>query len=331
MVVPQTGSTEETLKTKFTSEFGFGVPIVQGGMGGAAGPDLVAAVANAGGLGILPIWPKTTEAAKASIERTQELTNKAFAVNLRSDLEQTALIETAASYGVRLFNLFWGSPAKSIPAIDACEGRLIATIGDLIAAKEAIDLGAAALIAQGVEAGGHVLGETPRDELLAQIVVEDFGVPIIAAGGLARASDVSHVLLLGADAALLGTRFVVAEESIAHPDYKNAIISAQSGSTVRTTCFDGFWPNAPHRVIRNSTFQIWDEAGQPTEGHRPGEGDAVLTFPNGSSLPRYFVATPSVGMAGDIEASAMYAGEGLGAVQQIKPAAEIIAELVESL
>lgn len=300
-------------------------------MGGAAGPDLVAAVANAGGLGILPIWPDTPEAAKASIEHTQKRTTKAFAVNLRSDLEQTALIETAANAGVRLFNLFWGSPAKSMPAIEACDGRLIATIGDLASAKEAVDLGAAALIAQGVEAGGHVLGETLRDELLAQVVSESFGVPIIAAGGLATASDVSHVLSLGADAALFGTRFVVAQESIAHPEYKNAIISAPSGATVRTTCFDGFWPNAPHRVIRNSTFQVWDEAGQPSEGHRPGEGDPILTFPNGSSFPRYFVATPSIGMSGDIEASAMYAGEGLGEIQQVQPAAEIIAELVEGL
>lgn len=322
---------EGTLKNKFISQFGFEVPIVQGGMGGAAGPDLVAAVANAGGLGILPIWPDAPEAAKGSIERTQDLTTKAFAVNLRSDLEQTALIETAANAGVRLFNLFWGSPAKSMPAIEACDGRLIATIGDLASAKEAINLGAAALIAQGVEAGGHVLGETPRDDLVARVVAENFDVPIIAAGGLAKAHDVSHVLSLGADAALLGTRFVVAEESIAHPEYKNAILSAKSGTTVRTTCFDGFWPNAPHRVIRNSTFEVWDEAGRPSEGLRPGEGDPVLTFPNGSSFPRYFVATPSVGMSGDIEASAMYAGEGLGDVQKIQPAAEIIAELVAGL
>ena len=284
-------------------------------------------MANAGGLGILPIWRDTPDVAKASIERTQEHASGAFAVNLRSDLEQIALIETAAHSGVRFFNLFWGSPARSMPAIEACGGKLIATIGDLTSAKEAVDLGAAALIAQGVEAGGHVLGETPRDDLLKQVVAAEFGVPVIAAGGLATSSDIAHVLALGADAALLGTRFVASEESIAHPEYKAAILSAQSGSTVRTTCFDGFWPNAPHRVIKNSTFQRWRDAGEPSEGERPGEGDPILIFPDASSFPRYFVATPSVGMSGDIEASAMYAGEGVGGVQNIQSAADIIAEL----
>lgn len=319
------------MQTRFTETFGVSVPIVQGGMGGVAGPELVAAVSNAGGLGVLPIWHLPPDHAKAEIEQTQKLTHKPFAVNLRADLDQTELIETALETGVDLFNLFWGDPTRSMPALEVGHGRLIATIGDLEAARAAIDLGAAALIAQGVEAGGHVLGETPRNQLVRALAAEDFGAPIIAAGGLASADDVSQILALGADAALIGTRFVVADESIAHADYKRAILAAEAGATVRTTCFDGMWPDAPHRVIRNSTFDMWDAAGRPPEGRRPGEGDPVLTLPNGTSLPRYFVATPSAGMSGEIEASAMYAGMGLGAITQQQPASEIVADLVSKL
>ncbi|MEM9841621.1 MAG: nitronate monooxygenase [Pseudomonadota bacterium] len=319
------------MQTQFTHKFRINRPIAQGGMGGVAGPKLVAAVANAGGLGILPIWPQSPDAARASIEQTQSLTDRPFAVNLRADLQQIVLIETALAAGIKLFNLFWGDPAASMPTIAAGEGRLIATVGDLAAARHAVNVGAAALIAQGVEAGGHVLGETPCGALLDQLIKAALGVPIIAAGGLATAADVARVMAKGADAALLGTRFVVAEESTAHPAYKQAIIAAASGSTVRTTCFDGMWPDAPHRVIRNSTYEAWHAAGCPPEGERPGEGDPILTLRNNTHLPRYFVATPSDGMSGTIEASAMYAGTGLGAITAIEPAADIVADLVSLL
>ncbi|MFT5775486.1 NAD(P)H-dependent flavin oxidoreductase [Hyphomonas sp.] len=319
------------MQTKFTETFGVRFPIVQGGMGGVAGPDLVAAVANAGGLGILPIWLVSPENARELIKRTQALTNKPFAVNLRSDLEQVRLIETAAEAGITLFNLFWGDPSSSMPAIEACGGRLIATVGDLGAAKQAIEAGASALIAQGVEAGGHVLGEALRDQLVTELAAENFDVTIIAAGGLATADHVAHVISLGADAALLGTRFVVARESIAHPVYKNAIIAAEAGSTVRTSCFDGMWPNAPHRVLKNSTYEVWDAAGCQSEGLRPGEGNSILIYPDGSSFPRYSAMTPRVGMQGEIEASALYAGMGVGEIVEQQTAAEIIAELTSKL
>lgn len=319
------------MSRKFSDAFGVPLPIVQGGMGGVAGPDLVAAVSNAGGLGILPIWHLPVEQAKADIERTRSLTEQPFAVNIRADLHQTELIEVASEAGISLFNLFWGDPTPSMPTIAAKGGQLIATVGDLKAAKTATDCGAIALIVQGIEAGGHVLGEIPRDDLLQEIADANLSPVLIAAGGLASPDDIIHVRSLGADAALVGTRFVVARESLAHEEYKRAIIAAGHASTVRTTCFDGMWPDAPHRVLRNSTYEMWDAAGQPAEGQRPGEGDAILAFPNGTKLPRYFVMTPGQGMTGEIEASAMYAGMGVGEIEAEQTAAEIVADLVSKL
>ena len=134
----------------FTRKFNLRVPIVQGPMGGVAGPELVAAVANAVGLGILPIWHQPAQMAARAIAETQALTDSAFGVNLRADLVQIEHIRTALDAGVSIIHLFWGDPSDSMGQIDAAGARMIATIGDAEAAKVALDAGASALIAQGV-------------------------------------------------------------------------------------------------------------------------------------------------------------------------------------
>ncbi|NOX81650.1 MAG: nitronate monooxygenase [Alphaproteobacteria bacterium] len=300
-------------------------------MGGVSGPELVAAVANAGGLGILPIWASPPDTALQSIAKTQALTNYPFAVNLRADFVQTEHISAAVDAGVSLFNLFWGDPAASMPAINTGGARLISTIGDGDTAKRALDVGAAALIAQGVEAGGHVAGEMELEALLDVVLPIAGDIPVIAAGGLATPQDVAHVLSLGASGALFGTRFAATEESNAHDVYKQALIRAEEGSTVRTMCFDGMWPNAPHRVLKNSTFEDWEAAGRPPQGQRPGEDDIILHTPDGMTFQRYFVAPPGRHMTGDLEAAAMYAGTGVSKITNCPSAAEVMGDLVSQL
>jgi len=186
------------------------------------------------------------------------------------------------------------------------------------------------LIAQGVEAGGHVLGATPLKQLLDSVVPLAGEVPVIAAGGLADADDVSAAMALGASGVLLGTRFVATRESAAHQLYKEALLAAGADSTVRTQCFDGGWPNAPHRVLRNTTFDAWTDAGQPPSGKRPGEDEVVLQL-GSLQFARYSAMHPMQGMTGDIEAACMYAGMGVGRIMDCPSAAEVMTQLRKGL
>ena len=314
----------------FGNNFNLRVPIVQGPMGGVAGPELVAAVANAGGLGILPIWHQPAQMAARAIAETQALTDSAFGVNVRADLIQIEHIRTALDAGVSIIHLFWGDPSDSMRQIDAAGARMIATIGDTEAAKIALDAGASALIAQGIEAGGHVLGDTPLRSLLESVVSMASDVPVIAAGGLADAEDVAEMIDAGASGVLLGTRFVMTEESMAHDDYKRLLLNAGADSTARSLCFDGTWPDAPHRILQNSTLAAWDSAGQPKPGSRPGEGDIVLKSDD-VSFPRYSVMPPIRGMVGDIGSAALYAGMGVAKIKDCPFVADLVDELVSKI
>ncbi len=321
--------TNEAAKT-FMQTFNVTAPIVQGPMGGVSGPTLVAAVANAGGLGMLPIWFQPIEATTQTIAETKALTDRPFAVNLRADLHQNDHIAAALDAGIKIIHLFWGDPSSAMPVIKTTDAQMIATIGDAQAARTALDAGASAIIAQGVEAGGHVLGESPLFELLDDVLLLAGTVPVIAAGGLATGEDVQRVLNAGAAAALMGTRFAITEESDAHDDYKHALINASDGETVRTLCFDGMWPDDPHRILNNSTLKAWEKAGRPDEGNRPGEADIVLRLGE-VSLPRYSSMPPSQGMTGEIEAAAMYAGAGVGKITALSSAADILKDVTTQI
>lgn len=314
----------------FTRAFGLDVPIVQGPAGGVTGPELVAAVAEAGALGVLPIWITSPAGAARLIEATRRLTARAFAVNLRADLVQSDHVAAAVDAGVSDFHLFWGDPAPSMPRIRAAGGRTICTIGDVEAARVALDAGADALVAQGVEAGGHVLGEVPLRELLEAVLPLAGRIPVIAAGGLMDAGDVAAMLALGASAALLGTRFVATRESLAHDAYKQALMDAGKDATVRSCCFDGGWPDAPHRNLKNSTFAAWDRAGRPAPGARPGEGEVVLRLGT-VAIERYAATPPRRDMSGDAEAAVMYAGTGVARLADCPDTADLVRSLTTLL
>lgn len=315
------------VQSALMTEFELEVPIVQGPMGGVSGPALVAAVANTGALGILPVWSGSVATAQALISQTQSLTNKSFGINVRADMVQTDHIAAAIDAGISIIHLFWGSPAASMPAINSTSVRMIATVADDDGARAALDAGATALIAQGVEAGGHVLSDIPLEELLASVLAVSGNTPVIAAGGCGNGYDGRKLMNLGAAAILYGTRFAASIESEGHDDYKTALLEAVEGDTVRSLCFDGAWPDAPHRTLVNSTYTAWHNAGCPGPGQRPGEGDIVLITAAGRELPRYFVSTPQAGMTGDIRAAAMYAGTGVNTINDCLGAAQIIKQL----
>jgi nitronate monooxygenase len=175
-----------------------------------------------------------------------------------------------------------------------------------------------------------VLGSMPIDELLPVVCELAGEVPVIAAGGISTAADAAHMRQLGASGVLAGTRFVATDESDAHPLYKQLLLEAGGSDTVRTKLFDGSWPNAPHRVLRNSTYAMWEDAGCPAAGARPGASDITMHNATlGIDVPRYHAMLPSSDCTGDVEAAALYAGMGVGKVTGTVSAAEVVAELAK--
>ena len=157
-------------------------------------------------------------------------------------------------------------------------------------------------------------------------------VPVIAAGGIADARGVAAVMALGAQAAWVGTRFLLAEEMPIHDDYRRALIGAdETDAQWYPNLYDVGWPDSPHRALANSTSRTWDAAGRPPDDKRPGAGDVIAHFASGEAIVRYEPAPPMVGTTGDIEALSMWAGQDVALAKETQPAADIVAELTSRL
>jgi nitronate monooxygenase len=312
------------VQTSFTSLVGCRHPLQQAAMGGVATPELASAVARAGALGMLCEFAPEPSAAR--IARTLELAAGGpagmgfFGHRVSGDLETFEL----AAARLRVVEVFWTTPdpdlvARAKRAGDALVAWQIGSVEDAVLAQDA---GCDVVIAQGVEAGGHVRGTTARMKLLAA-VLERVTLPVVSAGGIATAEDVRIVLDAGAAAARVGTRFVATRESSAHPAYIDALVDAREGDTVLTTAFGVGWPDAPHRVLRSALEAATKHADDVVGRIRIG--DVV------EPLPRFNVSTPSVDVEGDVEAMALYAGEGVGHVRGVSSAEDVVNELVAGL
>ena len=158
------------------------------------------------------------------------------------------------------------------------------------------------------------------------VLQEARGKPVVASGGIGNGQGIRDALLNGASAAMLGTRFVATLESNAPLEYKHAIISAHAGDTALTICFQDGWP-AMHRALRNRTFVMWDAAGCPPPGKRPGENDVLLNRPDGSNVRRYWYQSPVSGEQGHITDCALYAGQSVEVVKDLPDAGELVRRL----
>ena len=157
-------------------------------------------------------------------------------------------------------------------------------------------------------------------------------VPVIAAGGIGDARGVAAVLALGAQAALLGTRFLLADEMPIHDEYRRRVMEAtETDAEWYFDLYEVGWPDTTHRAIRNSTAQMWEAAGRPAPGSRPGEGEVIAHFGSGEAIVRYEGAPPMVGTTGEIEALSLWAGQSVALAKRSQPAAEIVAELISRL
>ena len=215
-------------------------PIVQAGMGGGISRhELAAAVSEAGGLGTIAVAGPT--AIRKELAAARARTDRAIAVNLLLPFADRSWFEAAA--GADAVVTFWGKPERRTP------GVWLHQVGSVDEARAAQAAGADGVIVQGVEAGGHVRGTTPALALLDEVrrVLPD-GFALLLAGGIATRSDVDRALDAGAEAAVAGTRFLLSEESRAHPDYVERLLGADR--TILTDLFGFGWP-AAHRVVPN--------------------------------------------------------------------------------
>lgn len=330
------------LQTPFCRQLGIEYPILSAGIGQAAGPEMVAAVSKAGGFGVLGASSLYPEKIHESIAQVRVLTDRPFGVNNiiaedewgtqedRAALRQQ--IGAAIDERVTAVVLFWGDPAPYVEMARPHGVRVLIQVGSVEEARAAAAAGVDAVIAQGVEAGGHVRGKTSIWELLPATVDAIKPVPVIASGGIGDGAGVARALRLGAQGVSLGTRFVASDEAWCHPAYKQRIVESTAQDTVYNELYDVWWPAAPHRTLRNKTLAEWEAAGRPPAGKRPGEGSSIgrrrLSTGEVGDWPRYAIGVATPGFEGDIDYAPLWAGESCSVVNDIKPAAEIVRDLV---
>jgi NAD(P)H-dependent flavin oxidoreductase YrpB (nitropropane dioxygenase family) len=311
------------MTTAFTELVGCELPLQLAGMGGGgSNPALVAAVSNAGGLGMVGLGGVPGPFVGQLLDATDALTSRPYGVNfLMPFLDRDAV--AAAAPRCRLVEFFYDQPDASLVALAHDAGALAAwQVGSPDEAKAAVDAGCDVVIAQGTEAGGHVRGKAPLDEVLAG-VVGAVSVPVVAAGGIGSAERVKAVLDAGAAGVRIGTRFVACAESEAHPDYKSALIVATAADTELTEAFGVGWPNAPHRVL-SASLRAAEAATDDVLG-------TAKIGPMDVPVPRFSVMSPGKDTTGNIAAMCMYAGTSVDGVHEIQSAAAIVAELCSKI
>jgi nitronate monooxygenase len=316
------------VRTPLCELLGIEQPIVQAPM--ASVPELAAAVSNAGALGMVALtW---SSPAGDPVRETAALTDRPFGGNLILASDQHRHLDEALEAGLRIVSLFFGDPTGYVEQVHDAGGVVLHTVGSAEEARRAVASGVDVVVAQGWEAGGHVRSQVATLPLVPAVVDAVAPIPVIAAGGIGDARGVAAVLALGAQAAWLGTRFLLAQEMPIHEAYRRRLIEASETQTEwYADLYEVGWPDASHRAIRNSTAARWEAAGRPPRGSRPGEGEVIAHFASGEAIVRYEPAAPMVGTTGDIEALSMWAGQSVALVTHPQPAAAIVGELVSGL
>lgn len=319
----------DTLMARGTALLGSEVAIICGAMSWVSERNLVSAVSNAGGFGLIACGAMSPELLDAEIAATKAMTSRPFGVNLITMHPQLFdLIAVCARHGVTHIVLAGGLPPKgSIEAIRESGAKVICFAPALALAKKLVRSGVDALIIEGMEAGGHI--GPVSTSVLAQEILPELAkdIPIFVAGGIGRGEAIASYLEMGAAGVQLGTRFVCATESIAHPDFKRAFIRGNARDAVASVQIDPRLPVIPVRALKNAGAEAFTakqrEVAQKLDAGEVDMGAAQL------EIEHYWAgALRRAVIDGDIEHGSMMAGQSVGMVSREEPAADIIAELV---
>jgi enoyl-[acyl-carrier protein] reductase II len=304
------------LRTRVCEVLGIDVPILQAGMSTFTSAELVAAVSNAGGLGILGALLRPVDELRAEIRRIRTLTSRPFGVNHVIAHLDPAALDVTLDERVPVLSLAWGNPAPLTARAHAAGVRVVHQVTTAAGAAEAAAAGVDIVIGQGTDGGGHV-GFVGTMALLPAVVDAARGTPVVAAGGIADGRGLVAALALGADGVLMGTRFLATPEAPIPDAWRRVIVSADGSATVRTAAFDRAvtmpWPGAEVRAIRNAFLGEWAERPDDAERHAAELGPRLM-----SAL-----------MAGDFDVFPPMAGQSCGIIADVVPAAEIVRRTID--
>ena len=303
------------LHTPICDLLGIEYPVFLAGMGGVSMSKLVAAVSNAGGLGILGAATLDPPTLREEILKTRDLTDKPFAVDLLApDPEMIRPhMQVVFEEGVKIFVAGLAVPEAFIKEMHERDMLVMVMCGRVRHAQKSVAAGADIVAAQGTEAGGHT-GEIGGMALLPQ-VVDEVNVPVIAAGGLADGRGLVAALAFGAEGAIFGTRFIVTPEAQAAPGYRDAIVRATEADTMRTRAYTG----KTARTIKTAYAEEWE---QKSDEIQPFPMQAMISIQN--QVMDYAGLTESF----DATRTFMPAGQGAGLIHEIKPAADVFRDIV---
>ncbi len=309
---------------------GSDVAIMAGAMSWVSERSLVSAMSNAGGFGVIACGAMTPALLDAEIAATKALTTRPFGVNLITmHPALTELIDVCADHKVGHVVLAGGlPPAGSLDRIKGSGAKLICFAPALALAKKLIRSGVDALVIEGMEAGGHI--GPVSTSVLAQEMLPEIAdqVPVFVAGGIGRGEAIAGYLEMGAAGVQLGTRFVCARESIAHPAFKKAFIRASARDAVASVQLDPRLPVIPVRALKNAGGELFTakqrEVARALDEGRVAMGEAQL------QIEHYWAgALRRAVIDGDIEHGSLMAGQSVGMVTAEEPLAAIIAALVD--
>jgi NAD(P)H-dependent flavin oxidoreductase YrpB (nitropropane dioxygenase family) len=321
------------LRTRFTDAFGLTTPIAQAGMAFVGmTPDLAVAVSNAGALGSLGVGLMPAPALAQTVAAIQAGTGGPFHVNFITPLTGPAQLDAVCAAGVAAASFHWGHPPRAwIDQLHAAGVRVLEQVGSVADARRAADDGVDVVVAQGREAGGHNFATLPTFALVPLVVDAVAPALVLAAGGIADGRGLAAALMLGADGAWVGTRFVATTESGAHDGYKSRVVAAAGTDTVRTALFGPETPEFnPMRVLRNRVVAEWadrvaeipaDTSGLPVVGHVDLGGQHLELHRFSNLVPMRELTT------GDLEEMPLLAGQGVGLVGSVEPAADVVAAM----
>jgi nitronate monooxygenase len=314
------------------------VPVVQAGMGPVARARLAAAVAGAGALGTIGLLPP--EKLRAAIREVRaRAPGRAVAVNLLMPIARRRHVEICLAERVDIVVVAFGGSAALVRELRAAGAFVLVMVGTENQARLAVGWGVDGLIAQGREAGGHVVGTVAARDFLPRALAVADGRPVLLAGGIATAEDTADALALGAGAVVAGTRFLLTEESAAHPAYQQCVLAADS--TIETALFGLGWP-ARHRVVPNAATRRWcrpdgraralpaliNTASGPLARILPASSGNLLLARQRPGLPLFTPMPPLRGAPEDrVCSAALYAGDSALRMTSVLPAREAVAIL----